>query len=238
MWSTRAHSRWHHAPRSRILTGFAFSAGIEEPATETKGLAVSAHTGVSKYVPLTEEEIRAVRIGDLVPHASTIDLHEYSEDWPLLFEREAARVYAVLGEKVLMLEHVGSTSVPGLAAKPIIDMLLIVSDSSNEESYVPAMENAGYVLRIREPEWHEHRLFKGPDTDINLHVLSMGSSEIGRMLGFRDWLRDHDDDRLLYERTKRDLAARTWKYVQNYADAKSDVVEQIVARAGLSERSS
>jgi GrpB-like predicted nucleotidyltransferase (UPF0157 family) len=135
-----------------------------------------------------------------------------------------------------MLEHVRSTSVPGLAAKPIIDMLLIVPDSSDEASYVPALENAGYVLRIREPEWHQHRLFKGPDANINLHVFSEGSSEIGRMLGFRDWLRTHDDDRLLYEQTKRDLATRTWKYVQNYADAKTEVVEQIVARAGLAER--
>ena len=92
------------------------------------------------------------------------------------------------------------------------------------------------TFRIREPDWHEHRLFKGPDTNINLHVFSEGCSEIGRMLGFRDWLRTHDDDRLLYERTKRDLATRTWQYVQYYADAKTEVVEQIISRAGLAGR--
>ena len=86
-------------------------------------------------------------------------------------------------------------------------------------------------MTIREPDWHEHRLLKGPDTNINLHVFSAGCAEIDRMVGFRDWLRAHDDDRVLYESAKRDLAAREWKYVQNYADAKSDVVETIMARA-------
>jgi GrpB-like predicted nucleotidyltransferase (UPF0157 family) len=130
-----------------------------------------------------------------------------------------------------MLEHAGSTSVPGLAAKPIIDMLLVVADSADEPAYVPAMESTGYVLRIREPEWHQHRLFKGPDTNINLHVFSYGCPEIDRMLMFRDWLRSNDADRELYERTKRELAKQTWKYVQNYADAKTSVVEEIIARA-------
>ena len=130
-----------------------------------------------------------------------------------------------------MLEHVGSTSVPGLAAKPIIDIILAVADSADESAYVPAMESAGYVLHIREPEWHQHRLFKGPDTNINLHVYSFGCPEIDKMLMFRDWLRVNDADRELYERAKRELAQQTWKYVQNYADAKTAVVEEIVARA-------
>ncbi|MGC2275017.1 MAG: GrpB family protein, partial [Candidatus Binatus sp.] len=120
---------------------------------------------------------------------------------------------------------------PGLAAKPLIDMILAVADSADEPAYVPAMESAGYVLHIREPEWHQHRLFKGPDTNINLHIYSFGCPEIDKMLMFRDWLRGSDADRDLYERTKRDLAQQTWKYVQNYADAKTTVVEQIISRA-------
>ena len=96
---------------------------------------------------------------------------------------------------------------------------------------MPALEAAGYVLHIREPEWHQHRLFKGPDTNINLHVYSFGCPEIDKMLMFRDWLRTNDADRQLYERTKRELATKTWKYVQNYADAKTSVVEEMVARA-------
>jgi len=179
----------------------------------------------------TEEQLRAAHIGDIPVHNAPITLVEYSVEWPALFIREVERVRAILGTRVLMLEHVGSTSVPRLAAKPIIDMILALADSADESAYVPAMESAGYVLRIREPEWHQHRLFKGPDTNINLHVYSFGCPEIDKMIMFRDWLRSNDADRELYERTKRDLAKQTWKYVQDYADAKTSVVEEIVARA-------
>ena len=160
-----------------------------------------------------------------------IFLADYDPGWPVLYEREAVRVRGVLGERVRLLEHVGSTSVPGLPAKPIIDVVLAVADSADEPAYVPSMEDGGYVLRIREPDWHQHRLFKGPDTDINLHVFSDGSPEIGRMLAFRDRLRTHDDERDLYLQTKRELAARHWIYVQDYADAKGEVVEGIIGRA-------
>ena len=180
---------------------------------------------------VSEEEMRAATIGELRPHNASILLLEYSPEWPVLFRREAERVRATLGERVLQLEHVGSTAVPGLAAKPIIDMALAVSDSADEPRYVPGLEAAGYVLHGREPNWHQHRLLKGPDTDINLHVFSLGCPEIDRLLLFRDWLRNHDADRGLYERSKRELAKRTWKYVQNYADAKTSVVEEIVAHA-------
>jgi UDP-glucose 4-epimerase len=161
-----------------------------------------------------------------------ITLADYDPAWPGLFEREAARIRGVLGSSVVSLDHVGSTSVPGLAAKPLIDILLVVPDSSEEADYMPALEAAGYRLVIREPEWWEHRVFKGPDTNINLHTFSPGSPEIGRMVGFRNHLRTHDDDRLLYESEKRRLAAQDWTYVQDYADAKTRVVEAILARAG------
>jgi GrpB-like predicted nucleotidyltransferase (UPF0157 family) len=182
---------------------------------------------------LSEEQIQAAHIKPVEPHNATVYLADYDARWPQLFEREARRIRAALGDRVLLLEHVGSTSVPGLAAKPKIDLLLAVENSADEAAYVPDMEAAGYVLHIREPQWHEHRLFKGPDTDINLHVFSYesGRSEIERMLLFRDWLRTNEADRQLYERTKRELAAREWKYVQNYADAKSEVVEEIMRRA-------
>jgi GrpB-like predicted nucleotidyltransferase (UPF0157 family) len=165
------------------------------------------------------------------PHNAPIQLMDYSAEWPAHFIREANRVRATLGQGVLMLEHVGSTAVSGLAAKPIIDMILAVADSADEPAYVPPMESAGYLLHIREPDWHQHRLFKGPDTNINLHVYSFGCPEIDRMLMFRDWLRSNNADRELYERTKRELAKQTWKYVQNYADAKTSVVGEIIARA-------
>jgi GrpB-like predicted nucleotidyltransferase (UPF0157 family) len=183
------------------------------------------------HTPLTDEEIRASTVGELTPHAAAIELAEYDPQWPLLFEREEARIRAALGDRALRVEHVGSTSVPGLAAKPLIDLVLVVADSSDEDAYVPALETASYTLRIREPDWFEHRILKGPDTNVNVHTFSNGCSEVERMLAFRDWLRTHDDDRELYENAKRDLAGREWKYVQNYADAKSEVVEQILSRA-------
>ncbi len=179
----------------------------------------------------TEAEMAAYTIGELKPHNDSVLIADYDPSWPAMFAREVERIGQALGEGVVRLEHVGSTSVPGLAAKPRIDILLVVHDSSNEPSYVPALESAGYVLRIREPNWYQHRVFKGPDTDLNLHVFSPGCIEIDRMVTFRDWLRTHAEDRALYERTKRDLASRSWKYVQNYADAKTEVVEQILARA-------
>lgn len=183
--------------------------------------------------PTSEEEILAYTVGEIQPHAAPITLVDYDPQWPALFSREEKRIRAALGGRVVRLEHTGSTSVPGLAAKPIIDMSLIVPDSSDEPSYVPDLEAAGYVLRIREPDWFEHRVFKGPDTNVNLHTFSPGCPELDRMVGFRDWLRTHDDDRDLYERTKRELAAQEWQYVQHYADAKTVVVEEIIARAGL-----
>ncbi len=179
----------------------------------------------------SEEEIRAYTIGELKPLSGRISIVEYDERWPGLFARVAARIRSVLGSGALLIEHAGSTSVPGLAAKPVIDIVLVVADSANEDAYASALIAAGYVLRIREPGWYEHRVFKGPDTDINLHVFSQGCPEIDRMLLFRDWLRGNAADRDLYERTKRALAQREWKYVQNYADAKMEVIDEIIARA-------
>ena len=96
---------------------------------------------------------------------------------------------------------------------------------------MPALEAAGYELRIREPEWYEHRLLKGPGADINLHVYSEGCEEVDRMIAFRDRLRSSEADRTLYERPKRELAARHWQFVQSYADAKTEVVRSILERA-------
>jgi len=184
-----------------------------------------------KHAPLGENEIRAHTVGELKPLAGRIQIVAYDARWPELFEREAKRIRAALGDRALRIEHTGSTSVPGLAAKPVVDILLVVRNSADEDSYAPDLGAAGYSLRIREPHWHEHRMFKGPETDVNLHVHSRGCEEIERILTFRDWLRGNAEDRELYARTKMKLAERDWKYVQNYADAKSAVVEEILARA-------
>jgi GrpB-like predicted nucleotidyltransferase (UPF0157 family) len=185
---------------------------------------------------MSEEQIRAATVGEPTLLAGPVELSEYDDDWPRLFAREAERIRNALGMQVVLLEHVGSTSVPGLVAKPRIDILLVVPDPGDEPAYVPPLEAAGYVLRIREPDWHEHRVLKGPDTDVNLHVFSPGSAEIDRLLLFRDRMRAHEGDRELYAATKRELASREWKYTQNYADAKTSVVEEILARARDGER--
>jgi GrpB-like predicted nucleotidyltransferase (UPF0157 family) len=184
---------------------------------------------------MTKEQIEAITVGDLEPLSGPITFVDYDPSWPALYAREEARIRSILGDRVLRIEHTGSTSVPGLAAKPIIDITMIVADVLDEPAYARDLEAVGYRIRIREqePEWYDHRVFKGPDTNVNLHVFSDGCVELERMVGFRDWLRTHDDDRALYERTKRELIARDWAYVQNYADAKTGVVEEIVARAGL-----
>ena len=136
-----------------------------------------------------------------------------------------------LADLAATVEHIGSTSVPGLAAKPIIDIVLVVPNSADEASYVPDLERSGYALRIREPGWFEHRVLRRQDPAVNLHVFSPGCIEVTRMLAFRDHLRRDADDRARYESTKRLLARRRWRYVQNYADAKTDVVTEIMARA-------
>ncbi len=156
--------------------------------------------------------------------------------WPDLFEADRLLIVGALGATALGVDHVGSTSVPGLAAKPVIDILLQVADSADESSYVPHLEAHGYHLHVREPDWLEHRVLHrrtghGAPHDANVHVLSpeLGAGEIRRMIGFRDWLRRRPDDRDRYAAVKRDLASRTWRSVQDYADAKTEVVEEILA---------
>jgi GrpB-like predicted nucleotidyltransferase (UPF0157 family) len=191
-----------------------------------------------RSVAATDEQIMAYTVGDKPqPYAVKVVVEDYNPHWPQWFEEEADRIRTALGSGAVRIEHGGSTSVPGLSAKPIIDIALAVADSSNEDSYVPALRTAGYPLRVREPEDHAHRMFgtrldKGHHRDVNLHVYTEGCVEFDRYLIFRDWLRTHDIDRELYQRTKLELAKRDWKFVQNYADAKTEVIAEIMARAG------
>lgn len=189
---------------------------------------------------MDDDSIRAATVGELKPYGVKVVVEDYNPDWPSWFESDRASIAGALGERALLIEHTGSTSVPGLPAKPIIDILLLVDDSADEAGYVPALERAGHRLRIREPEWLEHRCLirrveDGDPHSVNLHVFSRrhAAPEIARVLGFRDWLRAHDDDRDRYAAVKRELARREWKYVQNYADAKTGVIKEIHAKAGL-----
>lgn len=160
-----------------------------------------------------------------------IEIVEYDPAWPGRYEHEAALIRGALGAAVRVLEHAGSTAVPGLAAKPVIDIVLCVDDSSAEPAYAHALCTAGYVLVLREPDWFEHRLFERNTPRVNLHVFTHGCIEVARMLRFRDWLRHDAADRARYEATKRALASQDWPTVQAYADAKTAVVQDIAAHA-------
>ncbi len=175
------------------------------------------------------ERLRKVIIGEIEPQ--NIVVVNYDPAWPERFRRKEARIRSSLGEAALSVEHIGSTSVPGLAAKPIVDVLLVVEDSGDEPSYLPALEAAGYVLRVREPDFDEHRMFRTPEKDVHLHIFSAGSPEIERYLLLRDHLRENEEDRELYARTKRELASMDWPSMQHYAEAKTEVIEGIIARA-------
>lgn len=173
------------------------------------------------------------------PYAVPVLVVDPDPAWPDLFEQDRAAITSALGATALAVEHVGSTSVPGLPAKPVIDVLLLVPDSADEPAYLPALLAAGYHLRVREPDWLEHRVVArrvadADPHDVNVHVFSPGAAdrEVARMRMFRDWLRTHPEDRDRYAATKRQLASRPWRYVQDYADAKTEVVEAILALAG------
>lgn len=153
---------------------------------------------------------------------------EYESNWPVIYERHEARIRAALGTTALQIEHIGSTAVPGLAAKPIIDILVTVGDITAEEEYLAPLLAAGYRLRVREPG---HRMVRTPELDVHVHILQIGEEAAGDYLLLRDHLRHTAADRELYERTKRSLAAMEWRDMNAYADAKTDVITEIKNRA-------
>jgi GrpB-like predicted nucleotidyltransferase (UPF0157 family) len=167
-----------------------------------------------------------VLIGGREP--AEISVVNYDERWPVRFRELAERVRRALGERALGVEHIGSTSVPGLAAKPIVDVLLTVADVDDEAAYLPALESAGFPLRVREPG---HRMVRTPARDVHVHVYEPDRPEVRDYLDLRDWLRVDAQDRELYAATKRRLARQRWADMNDYADAKTDVIAAILARA-------
>jgi GrpB-like predicted nucleotidyltransferase (UPF0157 family) len=165
------------------------------------------------------------------PEKRVIEIVPYSPNWPLQFQDHASRIKTALGNVALRIEHIGSTSVEGLAAKPIIDMLVVVADPSQEDLYLPAMLSAGYELRVREPEFEEHRMFRTPKRDVHVHVFPPGSGEIERYLILRNCLRAMPDVRDQYANLKRTLSANDWKDMNEYADAKTSFIEDTIKRA-------
>ncbi|MCM6763551.1 GrpB family protein [Rathayibacter sp. ZW T2_19] len=155
-----------------------------------------------------------------------VPLHEYDERWPEVFEEHRRRILAVLPR--VRVEHIGSTAVPGLAAKPIIDLVVVVDDITAEEDHLDALLAAGYVLRVREPG---HRLVRTPTRDVHVHVYERGAAAIDAYLLLRDRLRSDPADRALYEGVKRELMRSRWDDMNAYADAKTAVILAIRERA-------
>jgi GrpB-like predicted nucleotidyltransferase (UPF0157 family) len=153
---------------------------------------------------------------------------DYDPAWPAGFESQRARIVAALGPGARRIEHIGSTAVPELAAKPVVDVMVTVDDPDDDAAVLLPLTRAGYVLRVIEPE---HRMFRTPQRDVHVHLWRSGSDDERRHLLFRDWLRETADDRSRYETVKRALAAREWVDSNDYAEAKNEIVSMIMGRA-------
>ncbi|MEO2035913.1 MAG: GrpB family protein [Planctomycetaceae bacterium] len=160
-----------------------------------------------------------------------IEIADYDLLWSDVFHKHATLMTRVLGIAAWQIEHIGSTSVPGLGAKPIVDVLLVVEDSAVESSYRTRLEKAGYQLRVCEPDFHEHRMFRTLKRDVHVHVYSINCPEIQWHLTFRNRLRTNPAERRLYEQAKRTLAQQEWTDMNAYAEDKSDIIEHIIGAA-------
>jgi GrpB-like predicted nucleotidyltransferase (UPF0157 family) len=160
--------------------------------------------------------------------ALEVQLHAYDDRWPAIYLEQRVRIGNALAPVDFDIQHIGSTSVPGLAAKPIIDIVVPIRDITAEEDYLNALLDAGYVLRVREPG---HRLVRTPERDVHVHIFQRHDPAVDEYLLLRDRLRSNADDRALYETTKRSLLAKSWDDMNDYADAKTDVIVAIKERA-------
>lgn len=171
-----------------------------------------------------------VLIGGRKP-VDRVPLVRYDPAWPERYERERRRLATVLGPVAVAIEHIGSTAVPGLIAKAIIDICVLVPDVEEELAYDAPLMAAGYALRVKEAG---HRMYRTGALDVQIHIYSFGSPEIEAYLLFRDRLRADPQDRDLYARTKEELSGRAWDDMNYYAQAKGPVIQEILARARAS----
>jgi GrpB-like predicted nucleotidyltransferase (UPF0157 family) len=185
------------------------------------------------YEPPTDEEIARARVTPVAPEL--VKVVPPDPGWPVAFERVRAQVVDALGARALSVEHVGSTAVPGLWAKPVIDVDVTVADSGDEASYLPELEAAGFVLRVREPDWEEHRMVRGSDPVSNVHVWSLGCVEPRRHVAFRDHLRSNADDLAAYAEMKRQLATLGFTDVMDYNTAKGGLIYDIYERIFIAD---
>ncbi len=210
---------------------------LQSAASDKNGLPTTHPLWRPFKKPTIEEIDKATVSGKRTILATgKIEVSPPDETWPLQFSLLSDRIQAALGSRVISIEHVGSTSVPGLYAKPVIDIGLTVKDSSDEPSYATDLENAGFKLVIREPEWEEHRCFTASDPKCNLHVFSPEAIEPQRVRAFRDWLRTHDDDREAYASLKRQLSTREFASIMEYNNEKSALIYEIYEHIFLADK--
>ena len=190
---------------------------------------MSTHPLWRPYEQVSDADIAAARVAGV--RASPPEVVAPDPAWPERFVEVREQLGGALGDVALEISHVGSTSVPGLWAKPIIDVDLLVPDNADETAYVPALEALGYELRVREPDWFEHRCLAGPAPKANVHVWAAGATqEAQRHAAFRDWLVADDDDRAAYGALKRDLAAQGFSDTMHYNNAKAALIYDIYER--------
>ena len=191
---------------------------------------MAVHPLWNPYEVPSAEEIDAARVAVSARAPETVEVVPPDPAWSQWYDAVCSRVVAALGEQVVSIAHVGSTSVPGLPAKPVVDVDLLVPDPADEEAWLPQLEAAGFELRVREPEWEEHRCLRGTDPACNLHVFAPDSRESRRHRMFGAWLRTHPADRELYASVKQEVATVTEEGVDI---ATVDQVEQAAIDAGL-----
>jgi GrpB-like predicted nucleotidyltransferase (UPF0157 family) len=194
---------------------------------------VPTHPLWRPYAQVTPDQLARVRVGPR--KARPIQVVEHDPEWTEQFSYLRSVIETALGERALAVRHVGSTSVQGLWAKPVIDVDLIVTDAGREADYLPQLEPAGFRLTIREPDWEQHRCLTFDTPNCNLHVFGPDAVEPQRHLAFREWLATHPKDRSVYAALKRELAEERFADVMDYNNRKGGLVYDIYERIFVSD---
>jgi GrpB-like predicted nucleotidyltransferase (UPF0157 family) len=160
-----------------------------------------------------------------------VQLSPYNPDWQNIFSEERDRISKALGSRALRIEHIGSTAVRGLGAKPIIDILLGVNSPDNLEAVIPLMEQLGYKYRSDFEHIMPYRRYFSIAGKFHVHSVDVTSQFFRRHIMFRDYLRTHDDVRDAYYNVKKDLSQKEWDDTNDYAFAKTEFVRSVEAKS-------
>ncbi|UPK92146.1 hypothetical protein LCI18_003081 [Fusarium solani-melongenae] len=175
------------------------------------------------------------RVGKRTSEKLPLKIEPPDPAWPQQFQTLKSIIQEALGHKALSISHVGSTVVPNLPAKAIIDIDLTVPDPTAETTYIPALESKGFQFLTREPMWHEHRFFNTNNPYYcNLHVFAHGTAELVRHRIMKEWLTTHEDERELYARAKMEAMEKSnllGETVMQYNFRKQQVIREILERA-------